>query len=294
MTISSMDAFFYVDKPTGQTSFSALRDIRKKLWVKKIGHTGTLDPLATGWLLVATWNYTKLIPYVEKDSKSYRATIMLDGNSPSYDSDSEVSYLPENQQLKLKQSLDLKVIQDCIDKNFSWEIQQIPPKYSALKINGKRALDRTLAGEEIVMKERSATIHDSKIISYNYPKLEIEFSVSAGTYIRSIAFDLGQKLWAWWYLSWLRRTGVWTLSEDMLQDIDTLTHDSTLPVQDIFRDKIFLFSDSVVLGRLADWQRVWWEYDLPENENIFLSDGHMILYVVEYKDSVLHPRKKII
>ena len=289
-----MEAFFYVDKPTGQTSFQVLRDMRRILWVKKIGHTGTLDPLATWGLLVATWNYTKLISYVEKDLKSYRAEIMLNGTSPSYDSDSEVTYLPETQLEDLKNNLTLEAIQGVIDTYFTGEITQIPPKYSALKIDGKRALDRTLAWEEVIMKERKAIILSSKIISFEYPKLIAEFTVTAGTYIRSIAFDLWEKLWAGWYLCKLRRTWVGKLTEDMLQNLDDISEENFLWVQQIFPGKIFHFDDEIVLRRLSDGQRVWWKYNFPENENIFLSDGDMIRYVVEYKDSVLHPRKKIV
>lgn len=289
-----MDAFFYVDKPSGQTSFAVLREMRKILWVKKIWHTGTLDPLATWGLLVATGSYTKLISYVKKDTKSYRAEIMLDGTSPSYDSDSEITYLSEEVQNKLKTELNLEKIQTCIDVHFLGEITQIPPKYSALKIDGKRALDRTLAGEDIVMKERKTTIFSSKIISYEYPKLVAEFRVSAGTYIRSIAFDLWKHLWAGWYLCNLRRIQVWKLTEDMLQELDDISPENTLDVHEIFWDTIFDFTDDVVLKRLSDGQRVWGEYDFPENTEIFLSKDNMIRYVVEYKDSVLHPRKKIV
>ncbi len=219
---------------------------------------------------------------------------MLNGTSPSYDSDSEITYLPESQLEDLKNNLTLETIQEVIDTYFTGEITQIPPKYSALKIDGKRALDRTLAWEEVIMKERKAIILSSKIISFEYPKLVAEFTVSAGTYIRSIAFDLGEKLWAGWYLCNLRRTWVGKLTEDMLQNLDDISAENTLWVEQIFGDKIFHFDDEVVLKRLSDGQRVWWEYDFPENENIFLSDGDMIRYVVEYKDSVLHPRKKIV
>lgn len=115
---------------------------------------------------------------------------MLDGSSPSYDSDSEITYLSDSQQAQFKNTLMQQDIQSCIDSHFSGEVIQIPPKYSALKIDGKRALDRTLAGEDVIMKERKANILKSKIISYKYPELIAEFTVSAGTYIRSIAFDL--------------------------------------------------------------------------------------------------------
>lgn len=289
-----MDAFFFIDKPTGQTSFQVLRDMRRILWVKKIGHSGTLDPLATGGLLVATWWYTKLISYVEKDTKSYTADIMLDGSSPSYDSDSEVAFLSEADQEKYKKTLKIQEIEEIFKKNFLGKILQIPPKYSALKIDGKRALERVKSGEDIVMKQRPAEIISYNIVSFEYPKLIVEMTVSAGTYIRSIAHDLWMILNTWGYLSWLRRTWVWELTEDILQKLDVISPENTLPVDQIFTDKIFLFTDEQVLKRLSDWQRVWGEYDFPENQNIFLSDGDVIRYVVEYKDSVLHPRKKIV
>lgn len=289
-----MDAFFFIDKPTGQTSFQVLRDMRRILWVKKIGHSGTLDPLATGGLLVATWWYTKLISYVEKDTKSYTADIMLDGSSPSYDSDSEVAFLSEADQEKYKKTLKIQEIEEIFKKNFLGKILQIPPKYSALKIDGKRALERVKSGEDIVMKQRPAEIISYNIVSFEYPKLIVEMTVSAGTYIRSIAHDLWMILNTWGYLSWLRRTWVWELTEDILQKLDVISPENTLPVDQIFTDKIFLFTDEQVLKRLSDWQRVWGEYNFPENQNIFLSDGDVIRYVVEYKDSVLHPRKKIV
>lgn len=219
---------------------------------------------------------------------------MLDGTSPSYDCDSEVKYLSQSHQNRLKNTLTQHNIQTCLDTYFSGAIMQIPPKYSALKIDGKRALDRTLAGEDIIMKERKANILSSKIISYTYPELVVDFTVSAGTYIRSIAFDLWERLWAWWYLSSLRRTCVWNLTEDMLVSLDVLTPESNVNIERIFWDTIFQFGDQAVLKRLADGQRVRGEYDFPENENIFLSNENMIRYVVEYKDCVLHPRKKIV
>jgi tRNA pseudouridine55 synthase len=289
-----MDAFFYIDKPTGSTSFQVLRDMRRILGVKKIGHSGTLDPLATGGLLVATGNYTKLIPYVEKDSKSYRATIMLDGVSPSFDSDSEVNYLSASDHEKYKQELRLEKIEKIFSENFSWEIMQIPPKYSALKIDGKRAMDRMRAGEDVEMKSRKAEILSYDIYWFKYPKLIVEISVSAGTYIRSIANDLGEILWTGWYLSALRRTKVGKLDISLSSSLDDLDQSKQLDMQEVFPDNIYLFQDEVVLRRLSDGQRVWGEYDFPTGENIFLFDGNMIRYVVEYKESVLHPRKKVV
>lgn len=288
-----MDAFFYIDKPTGQTSFQVLRDMRKILWVKKIGHSGTLDPLATWWLLVATGQYTKLIPYVEKDTKSYLADIMLDGESPSYDSDSEISFISEKDQENYKKNITIEKLRQIFQENFFGKILQVPPKYSALKINGKRALERVKAWEDIVMKQREAHILSYDVISFEYPKLVVEITVSAGTYIRSIAHDLWEILGTGWYLSALRRTAVGALDIRLSTSLDNLSQDSVLRLEDIFSDKIQLFQDETVYKRLSDGQRVWGEYNFPTNTDIFLFDGNMLRYIVEYKDSVLHPRKKI-
>jgi len=289
-----MDAFFFIDKPTGITSFQLLREMKKFLGIKKIGHSWTLDPLATWGMLVATWWYTKLISYVEKDSKSYIADIMLDGTSPSYDSDTDVEFLSEEKQKKARSKITQDLLESIFTEKFSGKITQVPPKYSALKIQWKRALDRTLAGEEVVMKEREAHILLYKILSYSYPKLQIEISVSAGTYIRSIAHDLWVILWTWGYLSALRRTKVGNIDISCAQKLEDLDATKYLDMKQIFPKRVFEFSDETVLQRLSDGQRVRGEYDFPENENIFLMKENMVLYVVEYKEWVLHPRKKIV
>lgn len=118
-----------------------LSELRKKLGIKKIGHTGTLDPLATGCLLVATGNYTKLIPYFEKDTKEYECTILLDGVSDSYDIDTPVTHISDSQKKSFSKSISRENIQKILEKHFTGEIEQIPPAYSALKIGGKKAVD---------------------------------------------------------------------------------------------------------------------------------------------------------
>jgi tRNA pseudouridine55 synthase len=185
-----MQGFLYIDKPTGMTSFDVLRHLRRKLGIKKMGHTGTLDPLATGGLLVALGSYTKLIPFFEKDQKSYRAHILLDGVSDSYDSETPVHYISDVEKEKFQKALTQKHIYELLQQNFLGKISQIPPKYSALKIGGKRALDRVKAGEDIQMQAREIEIVDIEIISFSYPELVLDLRVSAGSYIRSIAHDL--------------------------------------------------------------------------------------------------------
>ncbi len=131
---------------------------------------------------------------MEKDTKSYCATIRLDGVSASYDSDTQVTFLSDLEQKSFHEKLSLAEIESVFQRYFFGKIQQIPPKYSALKIDGKRALDRVLAGEDIEMKIRDAEVLSYNIKHFHYPELVVEISVSAGTYIRSIAHDLGQIL----------------------------------------------------------------------------------------------------
>jgi len=291
-----MNAFFLIDKPSGQTSFALLKDMRKILQTKRMGHIGTLDPLATGLMLVASWEYTKCIPLLEWQDKSYRADIMLDGTSPSYDSDTEISFLGESEQDSFRSSISIEQLQDIFAKHFSGEIIQIPPKYSALKIAGKRALDRTLAGEDIVMKARSAKILSLEIIEYSYPKLVIDIRVSSWTYIRSIAHDLWEILGTGWYLIALRRTSIGKL--DIADGVLFSPDDENIwieqaDIQKIFWNTLYRYIDEHVYTRLSQWQRVPVDIDAPQDTVFLLYDGQNIRYMVEYIQWVLHPRKKI-
>ena len=148
---------------------------------------------------------------------------MLDGRSPSHDSDSEVELLSSEDQKKYKNTISKDGLDTIFKKNFYGKILQTPPKYSALKIDGKRAMDRMRAGEDVEMKQREAEIISYKIISFEYPKLVVEITVTAGTYIRSIAHDIGEILGTGGYLSALRRTGVGKLhisSATLLGDLE--------------------------------------------------------------------------
>jgi tRNA pseudouridine55 synthase len=288
-----MNAFFYIDKPSWCTSFDVLRDMRRKLGIKKFWHTGTLDPLASWGLLVASGNYTKLLSYLHADTKSYTADIMLDGTSPSLDRDTEISFLPESVQLQAQKHISHKDIEKLLSEFFTWEIEQIPPSYSALKIDGKKALDRVLAGEELELNSRSATIYESEILEYRYPLLRVSFRVSAGTYIRSIARDIGEKLWLWGYISELRRTQVWDLDLSQAITLDELTQDTTLAPKLLFWDAYREFFDEEIYARLSNGQRVRSEQDWQSNTSLFLADTSAIRFVVEYREGVIHPIRKV-
>ncbi|MFC1810258.1 tRNA pseudouridine(55) synthase TruB [Patescibacteria group bacterium] len=192
--------FLNIYKEKGKTSFDVIRELRKKLNIKKIGHTGTLDPLAEGVLIVAVGQATKLIEFMMKDEKDYSAEIILGKNSDTYDAEGKIEDVGN-------QKPDFDKVQEVVG-TFIGEIEQIPPKYSALKINGKKAYEMARNGEEFEMKSRKVTIKNIAIIDYKYPFLEIDVSCSSGTYIRSLANDIGKKLETGAYLNALKRTRV--------------------------------------------------------------------------------------
>ena len=195
--------FLLVDKPKGWTSFDVCARLRKVLGTKKIGHTGTLDPFATGLLVVAFGKATKLIPFFEKDQKSYLTTVLLGVNSETLDIDSEVVNVKDSPCAPSERGhingvsdnlISRENLESVLNNNFLGKILQIPPKYSALKIGGKYMCDLARAGKEFEIKSRETFVNSVKILNYNYPEVEIELVVSAGFYVRSFARDFGAKL----------------------------------------------------------------------------------------------------
>jgi len=221
---------------------------------------------------------------------------MLDGFSASYDSDTQVQYISDERRQFFSETLTQGTIHEILEKHFSGKISQIPPKYSALKIQGKRALDRTLAWEDIVMKARQAEILSWDIVEYSYPRLVVDIRVSSGTYIRSIAHDLWEILETWGYLSALRRTSIGDLDISeayVYSQTDTPEDIPSYDIQKLFWERLVLLDDEGIYLRLSQWQRVPIDGVFPENINFLLFDGKNIRYMVEYKGGVIHPRKKI-
>lgn len=194
-----------IDKPLHWTSFDVVNKIRwnikRKLGVKKIkvGHAGTLDPLATGLLIICTGKHTKTIETIQAEEKTYTGTILLGKTTPSYDLETEY-----NQEFPTEH-----ITNELLEEtrlSFIGEQQQIPPIFSAKQIDGKRAYEHARAGREIEMKSNTITISDMKINAERFPEIDFEIVCSKGTYIRSIAHDFGQKLNSGGTLIALRRT----------------------------------------------------------------------------------------
>lgn len=285
--------FYFIDKPVKFTSFDIIRILRNKLDIKKMWHTWTLDPLASGGLLVATWNYTKLIPYIDKLSKEYEFEIMLDWVSESFDKEKEINYISEEEQKKARQNIKLEDIKKILERNFSWKINQIPPKYSALKINGKKAYELANKWKKVNLQSREVEIFNIQIIEYNYPKLKLKAEVSAWTYIRSIANDLWQILWTGGYISSLRRTKVWKLDISESIKLDDCKRENFLDIKKFFPENLFIKLDKNIKEKLNNWLIVDWKFDYIQNKDLFVIDNNKITNIIIYNWEYIKPLRKI-
>ena len=183
---SQMNRLFVVNKPIFRSSNSYMGYVKRKYGTKKVGFSGTLDPFATGCLIVATGQYTKLFQYLNKTPKSYKATLWLGANSPSLDIE-KVDSIQEIAPFKKEQ------INEALN-SLKGELTYYPPVFCAKKIEGKRAYELAREGKEVELNTITSTIYDIKLINYNHPFVHFEATVSEGTYIRSLGALLADKL----------------------------------------------------------------------------------------------------
>lgn len=200
-----MEGIFLVDKPAGWTSHDVVAKVRAIIRSQtgqkvKVGHTGTLDPFATGLLILVVGLYTKRAAKFSKMDKAYEAELTLGKISTTGDIEGEIS--PKStKKPTAKQAR-------AVLSQFEGQIEQTPHPYSAVKVGGQRAYKMARQGKEVKLEPRQVTVYRLQVTEYKYPKLKIVTEVSSGTYIRSLAEDIGQKLGTGAYLSSLRRTKV--------------------------------------------------------------------------------------
>ncbi|NKQ40812.1 MAG: tRNA pseudouridine(55) synthase TruB [Sulfurovum sp.] len=192
-----MNRLFVVNKPIFRSSNGYMGHIKRKYNTKKVGFSGTLDPFATGCLIVATGQYTKLFQYLDKAPKSYKATLWLGVDSPSLDIEQigSIKEIPE---------FNIEMIKNTLN-SLSGELSYRPPKYSAKKTNGRRAYELARKGQVVELKTIVSTIYSIKLINYNHPFVHFEAKVSEGTYIRSLGALVADKLGVSCALSSLHR-----------------------------------------------------------------------------------------
>lgn len=209
----------YIDKPLRWTSFDAVKRIRgtltRRLKVRrlKVGHAGTLDPLATGVMIICTGKATKRIDELQAGVKEYIATIALGATTPSFDLETEIdaTFPTEHITRNLVESTLLK---------FTGEIQQVPPAFSACKIDGKRAYKMARKGQEVELKPKLLVIDELELLEYSQTSITIRVVCSKGTYIRALARDIGLALNSGGHLTALRRTRVGDISIDQCQNVE--------------------------------------------------------------------------
>lgn len=199
-----MEEMIFVDKPSGMTSFGAVARVRRILSEReghkvKVGHTGTLDPFATGLLILLAGKATKKAPELTKLDKVYEATIRLGEISTTGDPEGEIT---------VSGTAPSRVEIEAIIPQFTGKIQQTPPAFSAIKVNGQRAYKLARAGKAVEIPSRAVEIYSLEILSYDAPELKIRTHVSSGTYIRTLAEDIGKALSCGAYCSALRRTRI--------------------------------------------------------------------------------------
>ena len=250
-----MDGFLLVDKAGGMTSHDVVAMARKKLDTKKVGHAGTLDPMATGVLVLGVGIATRLLTYITDGKKSYQGRISLGSATHTDDKEGDVIFTaPEN---KLQLITDSQIKEQLA--GFVGNIKQRPSSVSAIKIDGKSAHARVRAGEDVDIPERDITIDEIEVkqISHLASSIEIDISVtcSAGTYIRAIARDLGEKLEVGGHLTQLRRTLVSPFTLEQCKDIADAQLISIAEVIDkLFPIRRLDFSESreILFGRTID------------------------------------------
>jgi tRNA pseudouridine55 synthase len=190
-----------IDKPMHWTSFDVIRRIRHLIKVKKVGHAGTLDPLATGLLIICTGKFTKKINEYMAKEKEYTGTFTLGATTPTYDLESK----PQN--FKTLENTHEEKIRN-MTKSFLGEIGQVPPSHSAVKLEGKRVYELARKGKEVKLEPRRVFIKEFEITTIELPDVHFRVVCSTGTYIRSLANDFGEALNCGAYLSSLRRTRI--------------------------------------------------------------------------------------
>lgn len=192
---------FVVDKPLEWTSFDVIGKLRKIFKIKKIGHAGTLDPLATGVLIVCTGKFTKKINEYMGMEKEYTGTITLGASTPTYDLESTPIPVGDISHISIETA-------QIAANTFTGVIQQIPPAHSAIKIDGKRVYELARQGKEVKLEPRTVTVNVFELTNWQPPVLGFRVVCSTGTYIRSLANDLGAALGCGGYLSSLCRTRI--------------------------------------------------------------------------------------
>lgn len=284
---ASLFGFLNIYKPKGLTSHDVVARLRKITKVRQIGHTGTLDPFATGVLPICIGKATRLIEYLD-DDKEYLATVQFGKNTTTYDLEGEITA-----------TFDKKVTEEDVKnalKAFEGEISQIPPIYSAIKVNGKKLYDYARQGQDIEIKPRKVTISKIELKEFDKTSQSAKITVacSKGTYIRSIAYDLGAKLGCGGYLTALERTQAGKFQVNTAIKLEDLTEVSQI-VENLINPLDML---NIPIHNLSENERERVSHgmsicnsDFPDSDIVILSYGGRIYAIGKVEQNKILVKK---
>ena len=284
---ASLFGFLNIYKPKGLTSHDVVARLRKITKVRQIGHTGTLDPFATGVLPICIGKSTRLIEYLD-DDKEYLATVQFGKNTTTYDLEGEITA-----------TFDKKVTEEDVKnalKAFEGEISQIPPIYSAIKVNGKKLYDYARQGQDIEIKPRKVTISKIELKEFDKTSQSAKITVacSKGTYIRSIAYDLGAKLGCGGYLTALERTQAGKFQVNTTIKLEDLTEVSQI-VENLINPLDML---NIPIHNLSENERERVSHgmsicnsDFPDSDIVILSYGGRIYAIGKVEQNKILVKK---
>ena len=281
-----------VDKPVGPTSHHVVQVVRRGTRVRKVGHAGTLDPRASGVLVLCLGAATRLSEYLSTTSKRYEATVRFGAATKTYDTEGEIT-------VHTGIAPTLEEIEAALPQ-FKGEIHQIPPPYSAIKVKGRKAYEMARAGQEVNLDPRKVIIFDLEAVTYDPPDLTLRITSSAGTYIRSLAHDLGTALSTGAHLAALRRTkaGPFSLEETIpfskLEGsfVTGAWEQFVLPARDALPDFPIVELDGDPLKMIRNGHRIPSETGSNGMARAIGPDGELAAVLEAVEDGTMwHPRK---
>ncbi|HJN08155.1 MAG TPA: tRNA pseudouridine(55) synthase TruB [Pirellulaceae bacterium] len=242
-----------VDKPAGVSSRKIVNDVQRLIRPVRIGHAGTLDPLATGVLILCLGRATRLVPYLQQQPKEYVATFLLGRHSETDDVEQEVIELPDPH-VPTPQEVEAALPQ------FTGEIQQRPPAFSAVKVGGRRAYKMARQGKQVELAARPVTVYEIVLIQYDYPRMVLSMRCGSGTYVRSVGRDLAAALGTACVMSALRRTAIGDFRVEQACRADTLSSElvgsQLLPAARAVQQLPSVMVDESEIHRLRTGQRI--------------------------------------
>ena len=285
--------FLNINKPLKLTSHDVVAQVRRRYkeltGSKKVGHAGTLDPLATGVLILCLGGATRLSDYVMHTTKQYHAQVTLGKTTTTYDAEGD--FVTETDASHITQA-DI----EAILPRFIGDIQQVPPMYSAIKVDGKKLYDLARDGKTIERKARDITIERLHIISWSPPILELDVVCSSGTYIRSLAYDIGQALGVGAYLSGLERVASGNFHVDSSVMLDTIMNDDhwhqhMISPQDALSDRPSITLTNEQLQRIQNGQFIERTNDTEVEAMFAYTDEGQFAAILTPRDQFWKPHK---